>query len=65
MIRRYIIAKLLLLILLHTEAAGWVSLRAQGASGPVDPNTPGFGYAFIEFANMEVECGRKSTEICH
>ncbi|CAJ1455638.1 unnamed protein product, partial [Effrenium voratum] len=24
-----------------------------GASGPVDPNTPGFGYAFIEFANME------------
>lgn len=24
-----------------------------GASGPVDPNTPGFGYAFIEFANIE------------
>eukprot|EP00439_Symbiodinium_sp_Y106_P037825 s110_g4.t1 len=24
-----------------------------GASGPVDPTTPGFGYAFIEFANIE------------
>jgi len=24
-----------------------------GASGPVDPNTPGFGYAFIEFATIE------------
>ncbi|CAE7222945.1 U2AF65B [Symbiodinium pilosum] len=24
-----------------------------GASGPVDPNTPGFGFAFIEFANIE------------
>ena len=29
-------------------------LETQGASGPVDPNTPGFGYAFIEFANIEV-----------
>ncbi|CAK9046851.1 unnamed protein product [Durusdinium trenchii] len=24
-----------------------------GPSGPVDPTTPGFGYAFIEFANIE------------
>lgn len=55
-------------IMLLCNAPGWVSLRAQGASGPVDPNTPGFGYAFIEFANIEVECvecGRKSSEICH
>lgn len=51
--------------MLLRHAPGWVSLRAQGASGPVDPNTPGFGYAFIEFANIEVECvecGRKSSE---
>eukprot|EP00933_Yihiella_yeosuensis_P056352 TRINITY_DN5548_c0_g1_i1.p1 TRINITY_DN5548_c0_g1~~TRINITY_DN5548_c0_g1_i1.p1 ORF type:complete len:578 (-),score=176.65 TRINITY_DN5548_c0_g1_i1:294-2027(-) len=26
---------------------------APGASGPMDPNAPGFGYAFIEFGNIE------------
>jgi len=24
-----------------------------GATGPADPNTPGFGYAFVEFATIE------------